>query len=291
VFFFVGYLAKPVECNDNSNVRQQCLANNGGLALMDDKDWETFKQKLNIKSGINLNDYKPAQMQRRINNLMTRHGANSYMGFYTLIEANPQLYKDFIDYLTINVTEFFRTPEKFIELENKVLPELLAKSPKLNIWSAGCSIGAEPYSLAMILSDMTPNVKHRIVATDLDVEMLAKAKKGVYTANEFKNISPARTSKYFKHVDNTYVIGDDIKAKVEFGRHNLLLDKFETGFDLILCRNVVIYFTEEAKDGLYRRFLAALKPGGVLFVGGTEAILNFRDIGFQHYLPFFYRKP
>ena len=258
---------------------------------MDDKDWETFKQKLNTKSGINLNDYKPAQMQRRINNLMTRHGANSYMGFYALIEANPQLYKDFIDYLTINVTEFFRTPEKFIELENKVLPELLAKSPKLNIWSAGCSIGAEPYSLAMILSDMTPQTKHRIVATDLDVEMLAKAKKGVYTANEFKNISPARTSKYFKHVENTYVIGDDIKSRVEFGRHNLLLDKFETGFDLILCRNVVIYFTEEAKDGLYRRFLAALKPGGVLFVGGTEAILNFRDIGFQHYLPFFYKKP
>ena len=74
-------------------------------------------------------------------------------------------------------------------------------------------------------------------------------------------------------------------------QHNLLKDRFETGFDLILCRNVVIYFTEEAKDGLYRRFLNSLKPGGVMFVGGTEAILNFRDIGFASYLPFFYRKP
>jgi len=259
--------------------------------VSNEKDWEIFKQKFNAKSGINLNDYKPTQMQRRITNLMTRHGVSTYVGFFELIDRNPQLYKEFVDYLTINVTEFFRTPEKFIELENKVLPELLAKNPKLTIWSAGCSIGAEPYSLAMILNDLTPNTRHRILATDLDVEMLAKAKKGIYTTNEFKNITSAREKKYFKQADGNYIISDDIKARVEFQRHNLLLDKFETGFDLILCRNVVIYFTEEAKDALYRRFFASLKPGGVLFVGGTEAILNFRDIGFQSYLPFFYRKP
>lgn len=263
----------------------------GGMTVSDERDWEQFKQKFNAKSGINLNDYKPAQMQRRISNLMGRQGVNTYMEFFSLLESNPKQYKEFMDYITINVTEFFRTPEKFLELEKKVLPELLSRSPKLSIWSAGCSIGAEPYSLAMILSDMTPNVKHRILATDLDVEMLAKAKQGVYTNTEFKNITDARSSKYFKQVNNTYVISNEIKSKVEFQRHNLLLDKFETGFDLILCRNVVIYFTEEAKDALYRRFLAALKPGGVLFVGGTEAILNFRDIGFTHYLPFFYRKP
>ncbi|MEG6584305.1 CheR family methyltransferase [Dendrosporobacter sp. 1207_IL3150] len=259
--------------------------------MSDEKDWEIFKQKFNAKSGINLNDYKPTQMQRRITNLMTRHGVKNYAGFFELIDRSPQLYKDFVDYLTINVTEFFRTPEKFVELEKKVLPELLAKSPKLNIWSAGCSIGAEPYSLAIILNELTPSVKHRILASDLDIEILAKAKQGVYTANEFKNIPQNREQKYFKQVQTNYVISEDIKSRVEFKRHNLLMDKFETGFDLILCRNVVIYFTEEAKDNLYRRFFAALKPGGVLFVGGTEAILNFRDIGFQSYVPFFYRKP
>lgn len=264
---------------------------NGGNVLSIEKDWETFKQKFNTKSGINLNDYKPTQMQRRITNLMTRHGVSTYVGFYELIDKDSRLFKEFVDYLTINVTEFFRTPEKFVELETKVLPDLLVRTPRLSIWSAGCSIGAEPYSLAMILNDLTPGVKHRILATDLDVEMLAKAKQGVYTGNEFKNIAPSREKKYFKQVDGTYAISDDIKSRVEFQRHNLLLDKFETGFDLILCRNVVIYFTEEAKDALYRRFFASLKSGGVLFVGGTEAILNFRDIGFQSYLPFFYRKP
>lgn len=258
---------------------------------MDDKDWVAFKQKLHAKSGINLNDYKPAQMQRRIGNMMSRNGAGSYLDFFSKLEADPKLYKDFIDFLTINVTEFFRTPEKFDELEKRVIPDLLKQSSKLSIWSAGCSIGAEPYSLAIMLNELTPQTKHRILATDLDVEMLAKAKQGSYTANELKNLPPARLKKYFTQADGLSTINSDIKTRVEFQRHNLLVDKFETGFDLILCRNVVIYFTEEAKDGLYRRFFASLKPGGVLFVGGTEAILNFRDIGFAHYLPFFYRKP
>lgn len=258
---------------------------------MSEQDWDTFKQKFNAKSGINLNNYKPAQMQRRINNLMIRHGVNSYTGFFHLLDSKPDLYRDFLDYITINVTEFFRTPEKFQELESKVLPDLLAKNPKLNIWSAGCSVGAEPYSLAMILAELTPHTRHRILASDLDVEILTKAKKGVYTSSEFKNISQSRAGKYFKVAGDTYTISEDIKARVEFRSHNLLLDTFDTGFDLILCRNVVIYFTEEAKNMLYRRFLASLRSGGVLFVGGTEAILNFREIGFTPYLPFFYRKP
>ena len=256
-----------------------------------EKDWELFKQKLQLKSEIDLNQYKPAQMQRRISNMMARHGATSYVDFFSKLESNEKLYKDFIDFLTINVTEFFRTPEKFDELEQRVFQDLLKKSGKLNIWSAGCSTGAEPYSLAIILNELTPGVKHRILATDLDAEMLAKAKVGTYALNELKNMNPARLKKYFSSTATHATVCDDIKARVEFAKHNLLLDKFETGFDLILCRNVVIYFTEEAKDMLYRRFFAALKPGGVLFVGGTEAILNFRDIGFQHYLPFFYRKP
>lgn len=259
--------------------------------MSDAKDWELFKQKFFVKSNIDLNHYKPAQMQRRITNLMNRHGANTYMDFFSLIERDAKLYEDFVEYLTINVTEFFRTPEKFMELESKCLTDLLANSPRLNIWSAGCSIGAEPYSLAIILKEKTPNTKHRILATDLDVEILAKAKKAQYTANEMKNLPQDRLNKYFKQADSQYLLNDDIKSRIEFQKHNLLLDRFEAGFDLILCRNVVIYFTEEAKDALYKRFFAALKPGGVLFVGGTEAILNFRDIGFQHYIPFFYRKP
>jgi chemotaxis protein methyltransferase CheR len=261
--------------------------------LYNDKEWDLFKEKLRNKSGINLNDYKPAQMQRRIESLGTRNGATGYLDFFDKVDKDPKLYKTFIDFLTINVTEFFRTPEKFEEMEKKVIPDLLKKSPKLAIWSAGCSTGAEPYSIAIALRDITPNVKHKILATDLDIEMLAKAREGVYSINELKNVSAARLAKYFtKRPDGvTMALDSGLKADIEFKRHNLLEDKFDTGFDLILCRNVVIYFTEEAKDALYRRFYESLKPGGVLFVGGTEAVLNSRAMGYQQYLPFFYRKP
>ncbi len=168
----------------------------------------------------------------------------------------------------------------------------MKRSPKLNIWSAGCSIGAEPYSLSMIMKEMTPGKRHRILATDLDIEILAKAKKGVYMENEIKSLSPERRQKYFdKLPDNKYAVKEDIKSCIEFKRHNLLKDPFEKDFDLILCRNVVIYFTEEAKDQLYTRFFGALKPGGILFVGATEAILNFRKMGYTSYQPFFYQRP
>jgi len=255
------------------------------------QEWELFKQKLFAKSSINLNDYKPAQMQRRITNFLHRNQATGYIDFFQKIDKDAKLYKSFVDYLTINVTEFFRTPEKFSDLEAVVLPELLAKRQRLNIWSAGCSIGAEPYSLAMSLEQLTPRAQHRILATDLDAEILGKAKLGIYSTNELKNVTSDRLKRYFSVHNDGYQVQDTIRSKVELARHNLLLDPFEDGFDLILCRNVVIYFTEEAKNTLYRRFFKALRPGGVLFVGGTEAILNFREMGFESYLPFFYRKP
>lgn len=264
----------------------------GGKDNMDERDWSTFKQKLNAKAGIDLDLYKEAQMKRRINNLVMRKGFKGFTEYFDFVVKDKDEFASFIEYLTINVSEFFRTPEKFSELETTIIPELLKRSSKLNIWSAGCSIGAEPYSLAMILAEKTPGARHRILASDLDVDILEKAKEGIYTENELKAISLGRKQKYFtKNENNKYVVSPDIKAKIEFRRHNLLKDPFESNFDLILCRNVVIYFTEEAKDKLYRNFFQALKPGGILFVGGTEAVLNYRDMGYENHRPFFYRRP
>ena len=259
--------------------------------MMDDRDWEVFKGKLKSKTEIDLDLYKTPQMKRRIGNLVTRNGFNGFVEYFDHVVKDKDDFAAFIEYLTINVSEFFRTPEKFSQLETDVIPDLLKRSPKLNIWSAGCSIGAEPYSLAMIMRDLTPGKKHRILASDLDIEILAKAKRGVYSDNEIKSLSAERKAKYFTAQGDKYAVNDDIKSCIEFKRHNLLKDPFETGFDLILCRNVVIYFTEEAKDQLYANFFKALKPGGILFVGATEAILNFRKLGYTSYKPFFYQRP
>ena len=260
--------------------------------MMDENDWASFKKKLKAKTDIDLDLYKEPQMKRRIGNLVRRANMDSYAGYFDHVCQNKDDFAAFIEYLTINVSEFFRTPEKFGKLETDVIPDLLKRSSRLNIWSAGCSIGAEAYSLAIIMKEMTPGVKHRILATDLDTEIIAKAKRGVYTENELKSMAPERRAKYFDKAEgDKYAIKNDIKSCIEFKHHNLLKDKFETGFDLILCRNVVIYFTEEAKDQLYAHFFEALKPGGILFVGATEAILNFRKLGYTRFQPLFYQKP
>ena len=241
---------------------------------MDDKDWELFKQKLNRKTGIDLQLYKEQQMRRRINNLIVKTPYKSYTVYFNEIVKDKQKFADFIEYLTINVSEFFRN------------------AGSLNIWSAGCSIGAEPYSLAIIMKELTPGKKHRILASDLDIEIIGKAKRAVYTADEIRAMRADRKVKYFtKTPDGKFALKPEIKMCVDFKRHNLLKDPFESNFDLILCRNVVIYFTEEAKAELYKNFFKALKPGGILFVGGTESILNSRQIGYETYRPFFYQKP
>ncbi|MGP1471188.1 MAG: CheR family methyltransferase [Schwartzia sp. (in: firmicutes)] len=259
---------------------------------MDEKDWAEFKRKLKSKTEIDLDLYKEPQMKRRIGNLVTRSSAKTFVEYFDMVAKDKDEFAAFIEYLTINVSEFYRTPDKFAKLETDVIPDLLKRAPKLNIWSAGCSIGAEPYSLSMIMKEMTPGKRHRILATDLDIEILAKAKKGIYLENEIKSLSAERRQKYFDKVgDDKYAVKEDIKSCIEFKRHNLLKDPFEKDFDLILCRNVVIYFTEEAKDQLYTRFFEALKPGGILFVGATEAILNFRKMGYTSYQPFFYQRP
>ena len=259
---------------------------------MDDKDWALFKEKLNRKTGIDLQLYKEQQMRRRINNLIQKTQFKSYTSFFNDAVKDKQKFADFIEYLTINVSEFFRNPDKFDQVEKDVIPYLLKSNDSLNIWSAGCSIGAEPYTLSIIMKELTPGKRHRILATDLDIEIIGKAKRGIYTADEIRAMRPDRKTKYFtKTPDGKFAIKPEIKMAVDFRRHNLLKDRFETNFDLILCRNVVIYFTEEAKAQLYANFFKALKPGGILFVGGTESILNSRQIGYETYKPFFYQRP
>ena len=165
--------------------------------MMDEKDWALFKKKLDQKTGIDLQLYKEPQMKRRIGNLVTRSEFKSFTAYFDHVVKNKDDFAEFIEYLTINVSEFFRNPDKFSKIEKEIIPHLMKKSPKLNIWSAGCSIGAEPYSLSIIMKELTPNVRHRILATDLDIDILAKARKGEYTDNELKAMDAARKSKYF----------------------------------------------------------------------------------------------
>lgn len=254
------------------------------------EEFNVFKKNIAILINLDLTNYKNAQMERRITSLMNRCGMKSLSDYLQLLKSDAKKLEEFLNMLTINVTEFFRNPEKFQELENLYIPELLKNSRKLKIWSAGCSIGAEIYSVSMILDKMKILNDCDLIASDFDKTILEKAKNGIYSSFEMGSMGDD-FKKYFSAVGNEkYQIESRLRQKIKFEKTDLLNSKFEKGFDLILCRNVVIYFTDEAKDKLYKDFFNALKPGGILFIGSTERINNYKEIGFSMKKPFFYYK-
>ena len=240
--------------------------------------------------GINLLAYKPEQLNRRINSLMQRNGISSLEEYKTVIKNDSEQRQKFLDFITINVTEFFRNPEIFDCLEESIKKELLTKSKNLKVWSAACSIGCEPYSLAIMLNRINRNGINTIIATDIDNTILAKAKIGEYTNAEIKNVKSDELDKFFEKRDDKYYIDDSIKSMVTFRKHDLILDSYDSNFDLILCRNVVIYFNNDVKEKIYMKFAESLKPGGLLFVGATESIYKYKEFGFDKLSTFIYQK-
>ena len=255
-------------------------------------NYESFKTQIYQLTKINLSLYKERQMKRRIDALIAKHKIDSYDAYVETIKKNPVMFEEFVNYLTINVSEFYRNPEQWVLLEKEVLPYLFGKfGNNLKIWSAACSTGDEPYSLVMLLSKFIPLNRIKVIATDIDKQILEKARMGLYNIKSLKGLPDELLKKHFTEINSTtYQISDSIKACVEFRQHNLLKDDYPSGCDLIVCRNVLIYFTEEAKDSIYKNFNAALKKDAILFVGSTEQIIQPQNLQFATYKSFFYKK-
>lgn len=252
--------------------------------------YEIFKQKVYKLIGIDLSSYKEKQMKRRINSLISRNGYMDYDDYYEALKSDSKLLDDFVNYLTINVTEFYRNPTQWQVLENEILPELLGKNQNLRIWSSACSTGEEPYSMVMLLTKFMPLEKINILATDIDENVMDKAKLGIYSEKTLQNLPKEFVSKYFEKVGKSFKICDSIKNRVKFQKLNLLSDKYPQDNDIIICRNVMIYFTEEAKNIMYKKFYDSLKNQGILFVGSTEQIILPDRFNFKTAKTFFYKK-
>ncbi|MGB9795384.1 CheR family methyltransferase [Fervidobacterium gondwanense] len=253
--------------------------------------FEWFVGKIKETMGLDLSGYKPERMKRRIEMLIRKYNCKSYKEYFDLIMKDNKKKDEFLDKLTINVTEFFRNPEKWEELKKTFLPELLKESgARFKAWSAGCSSGEEPYTLAILLEELKAPPTAKVLATDIDMGVLTRAQIGEYEERSMVSTPLEYIQKYFIVRDGKYIVKPNVKARVQFKRHNLLQDPFEKGLDLIMCRNVVIYFEMEAKDQLYRKFAESLRPGGILFVGNTERIFNYRNLGLEVASPFIYRK-
>lgn len=255
-----------------------------------EKDFQDFIKNFYKLSGIDLSLYKEAQMKRRLTSLYEKKGFTSFSDYFKAIHTNKNLLDELLDRMTINVSEFYRNYKRWEILEKKILPSLLKSKSQLKVWSAACSTGEEPYTLSMLLSNEMKGKDFQILATDIDVNALERAKKGVYVERALNEVPIAQKNKYFEQEGTMYKISDDMKKNVTFKKQNLLSDSFGGPFDLIVCRNVLIYFTEDAKDLLYHKFAQALRPGGIFFVGSTEQIFTPAKYGLETADTFFYRK-
>lgn len=253
-------------------------------------DFKWFKEKVYELSSIDLNKYKEQQMERRITTYIYRRLKLNYEQFYEIIANDTYQLNNFIEYLTINVSEFFRNPEQWVILKEQIIPRLLKNRNKLRIWSSACSSGEEPYSLAMILDELLPKDKYEIIASDLDNAVLKKAKQAIYRLPKI-DVIPEQYRKWFEYLgDERYTLRNEIKSRVDFRQLNLLRDNYPKDVDLILCRNVLIYFIEDAKNEIYAKFSKSLSHKGVLFVGSSEQIVNCREYGFEAAKTYFYEK-
>ena len=253
--------------------------------------YEKFKSDVFSLTKIDLNAYKEKQMKRRIDTLITKNKITSYDDYVRLIKTDKTKFEEFVNFLTINVSEFYRNPEQWEVLDKEVFPKLISEfGNNLKIWSAACSTGDEPYSLVMALSRHLPLEKIKIFATDIDKQVIAKAKVGLYSAKSVANVPADLKKKFFTEIGGSYQISDSIKQRVEFKEHNLIKDPYPTGYHLIVCRNVLIYFTEEAKDEVYKKFNGSLAKNGVLFIGSTEQIMNYKELNYDRAKSFFFTR-
>lgn len=254
-------------------------------------NYEKFKKDVLSLTKIDLNSYKEKQMRRRIDTLIRKTNAKTYDEYVALLKKDKEIFEAFINFLTINVSEFFRNPDQWQILDKKIFPELIKRFGKnLKIWSAACSTGDEPYSLVMALSKHVPLNQIRIIATDIDKQVLEKARVGLYNAKSIANVPDEFKKKYFTKIGASFQISDEIKRRVEFKEHNLLRDAYPSSCDMIVCRNVVIYFTDDAKQEIYIKFNKALKDKGILFIGSTEQIMNYKELNYERSSSFFFVK-
>ena len=222
---------------------------------------------------INVLGLKKSHFLRRIKTRMIRVGTKRVCVYLCFVYSNKVEQENLVQAFSINVTHFFRNADTFEEIKKKVIPLLSQNNAKVKIWSAGCADGAEPYTLAMILQNMgLPPSQVRITATDYNPESLEMAKKAIYP-KEYDREMPSQYKKYLitRQSDNMYEIDSQLKNYIEFKVHNLITDDLKViglnTYNLILCRNVMIYFNKEQQVLIYDKFYQALKKDGFFIVG------------------------
>jgi chemotaxis protein methyltransferase CheR len=263
----------------------------GFTATLQTDDFADLCELVRRLCGVDLLQYKRGQMERRVRTFAQRRGTPDLAAYGQRLKADKEELDAFLDRVTINVSHLWRHEDQWTALGKQILPELAERS-RIRCWSAGSSYGAEAFTLAAVARDSVPHARVEIEGTDLDKRMVARARKGHFTAEDARTAPPALLKKWFDPADEggwqakaelvrmtRFEVGDLLRMPVQAGR-----------FDLIMCRNTVIYFTEEVRDALHARLASALAPGGYLVVGTSERVADPRALDLTSPFHFIYRK-
>lgn len=265
-----------------------------GLFSISDSEFRLFQQLMFNEAGVTLASSKKALVNGRLSKRLKARGCESFRAYYDLLNNDAEEWQWAIDLLTTNETYFFREPKHFDYLREKVLPSHASGRP-FRIWSAACSSGEEAYSIAMVLADAFGGDGWSVVGSDLNTQVLSKARSGHYGMARTEGIPRASLERYCLKGKGsqagTFLVGRTLRERLEFRQINLntSLPKLEQ-FDVIFLRNVMIYFSQETKAQIVRRVLGLLKPGGHFFIGHSESLNGIAD-GLEAVRPSIYRKP
>src|SRR5262249_40748371 len=244
-------------------------------------DFRALLEKLSTRYNFDFREYKEASLARRIRARMSQAHVDSFAAYSDFLEATPNEHVTLFNTILINVTTFFRDPDAWKALADEVIPRLVdeaGESRSLRIWSAGCSSGEEPYSIAMLLAEhlgeAANNYTIKIYGTDIDEEALTAARHAVYRMEQLKDIPDRLVDPYSPRDGQLYGSRRDIRRWCIFGSHNLTQAPPLSHIDLLVCRNVLIYFTSELQDRILTRFHYSIREDGVLFLGRSESLLS-----------------
>ena len=258
--------------------------------LLDAKNQSALEKALILiraRTGHDFSMYKKNTLYRRIERRMGLHQIKGIAFYVRYLRENPQELELLFKELLIGVTSFFRDPPAWEELRKVFIPALLAGRPAggtIRAWSVGCSTGEEAYSLAIVFREALEQVKPKsrftlqIFATDLDSDAINKARMGIYPANIAADVTPERLGHFFIQGENGYRVGKEIRDMVTFATQNVIMDPPFTKLDIVICRNLLIYLTQDLQKKLLPLFHYSLNPGGILFLGSAETISSFTDL-------------
>lgn len=263
-------------------------------ASLNDSEFTRFQQMIFGIAGISMTSAKKALVAGRLAKRLKHHGLDSYGAYFKLLSQDQEEVQMAVDLLTTNETYFFREPKHFDFLRQRVLPTHPSGRP-FRVWSAACSSGEEPYTLAMVLADQLGEAAWEILGSDISIRVLDQARTGLYTMERMRGLAPAALHAHcLKGVgsqEGSFMIDPVLRRRVRFAHINLNEPLPDVGeFDVIFLRNVMIYFQAETKRQVVARLQAKLRPGGFFMVGHSES-LNGLSLGLETVAPSIYRKP